>query len=507
MVRLQTHNVHQLDNTLLDVCLVHALVFQRLSKHLVNGEARIQSTGGVLEHHLLVLTQLKNLTRGLAVLGGGSVDQNLTVGVLVELHDFQQGGGLTTTGLTHDGEALTLTNVEGQAVHSLHSAHAALNQRTLHEREVLLDVADLQDGGTLLTRNTVVLRYRGLRNRVQLVCGLTDQLLRDGAGGVVALANAFQQLQIGLAVGVLAALATALSDGATRAEGARGHRVNQVRRGTLNRNQGDLLGTVHTRDRTQQTDGVRVGGMLVQVFCLRNLHRLTGVHHQNVVSHTSHNTQVVGNHDGRCAGLILSLLHNLQHLRLDGHIQCGGGLIGDEHARVIRNRHSDHDALTHTTGELVREGTQAVSRRGNTHHTHQFDGTVLDSLLAHALVVDLEHLSNLITNGVHGGQRGQRILEDHRDLLAAVCAHFLIAQAQQLGAVVLDRTGDVSGSRVQTHDCHGGNGLTGTGLTHNTQGLTGVQVKVHTANSMHDAILSIEADVEVLNAQNGRGTH
>ena len=121
--------------------------------------------------------------------------------------------------------------------------------------------------------------------------------------------------------------------------------------------------------------------------------------------------------------------------------------------------------------------------------------------------MNLEHLSNLITNGVHGGQRGQRILEDHRDLLAAVCAHFLIAQAQQLGAVVLDRTGDVGGSRVQAHDCHGGNGLTGTGLTHNTQGLTGVQVKVHTANSVHDAILSVEADVEVLNAQNGRGTH
>ena len=37
----------------------------------------------------------------------------------------------------------------------------------------------------------------------------------------MALANAFQQLQIGLAVGVLAALATALSDGATRAEALR----------------------------------------------------------------------------------------------------------------------------------------------------------------------------------------------------------------------------------------------------------------------------------------------
>ena len=121
--------------------------------------------------------------------------------------------------------------------------------------------------------------------------------------------------------------------------------------------------------------------------------------------------------------------------------------------------------------------------------------------------MDLEHLGNLITNGVHGGQGGQRILEDHGDLLAAVCAHFLIAQTQQLGTVVLNRTGDVSSGRVQAHNRHGGNRLTGTGLTHDAQGLTRVQVKVHTANSVHDAILSVEADIEVLNAQNGRGTH
>ena len=372
---------------------------------------------------------------------------------------------------------------------------------------MLLDVAHLQHGSALLARNTVEAGYGRLGNRVQFIRGLTHQILRDGAGGVVALAHTLERLQIGLTVGVLAALAAALGNRATLTEGAAGHGLNQVRRGTLNRNQRNLLGAVHARHRTQQTDGVRVRGVLVQVLGLGNLHRLTGVHHQDVVSHARHDAQVVGNHDGGRAGLLLGLLHDLQHLRLDGHIQCGGGLVSNQHAGVVRNRHSDHDALAHTARELVREGTQTIGRRGNTHHAHQLDGAVLDGLLAHALVVDLEHLGNLVTNGVHGGQRGQRILENHGDVLAAVGTHFLVVQAQQLGAVVLNRTGDVRGGRVQTHDGHRSHRLTGTGLTHDTQGLARVQVEVHTAHGVHDTVFGVESDVEVLNAQNGRGAH
>ena len=178
----------------------------------------------------------------------------------------------------------------------------------------------------------------------------------------MAFAHTLKRLQIGLAIGILATLAAALSNRATLTEGAAGHGLNQVRRSTLNRNQRNLLGAVHARHRTQQTDGVRVRGILVQVLSLGNLHRLTGIHHQNVVSHARHNTQVVGNHDGSRAGLLLGLLHDLQHLRLNGHIQCGGGLISNQHTGVVRDGHSNHDALAHTTRELMREGTQTISR-------------------------------------------------------------------------------------------------------------------------------------------------
>ena len=70
-------------------------------------------------------------------------------------------------------------------------------------------------------------------------------------------------------------------------------------------------------------------------------------------------------------------------------------------------RYSDRDALS-IPPENSGERNAAVSRRRNTHHTHQLDGAVPDSLLAHAPVVDPEHLGNLITNGVHGSQRGRQ---------------------------------------------------------------------------------------------------
>ena len=145
------------------------------------------------------------------------------------------------------------------------------------------------------------------------------------------------------------------------------HRVKQIRRRALNRYQRHLLRTVHARNRTQQTNGVRVTGVLVQVLGLRDFHRFTRVHHQNIVRHTGNDTQVVGNHNSCRARFILRLIHHLKHLRLNGHIQCGGRLISNQNTRVIRNSHCNHNALAHTAGELMRERTQTVGWGRNTH--------------------------------------------------------------------------------------------------------------------------------------------
>ena len=52
--------------------------------------------------------------------------------------------------------------------------------------------------------------------------------------------------------------------------------------------------------------------------------------------------------------LLLELFHQVQDLGLDGHVQGGGGLVGDQELRVVAESHGDHDTLAHTAGQLVR---------------------------------------------------------------------------------------------------------------------------------------------------------
>ena len=44
----------------------------------------------------------------------------------------------------------------------------------------------------------------------------------------------------------------------------------------------------------------------------------------------------------------------VEHLGLDRRVEPGRRLVEDEQRRVLRERHRDHDALLHASGELMR---------------------------------------------------------------------------------------------------------------------------------------------------------
>ena len=50
----------------------------------------------------------------------------------------------------------------------------------------------------------------------------------------------------------------------------------------------------------------------------------------------------------------LRVAHQLQNLRLDGHVQGGGGLVRDQHRRLAGQRHRDHHPLSQAAAELER---------------------------------------------------------------------------------------------------------------------------------------------------------
>ena len=105
-----------------------------------------------------------------------------------------------------------------------------------------------------------------------------------------------------------------------------------------------------------------MAGVVVNFVCCADLHDVACVHHRHPVGKVCHHTKVVGDeHDGQVV-LCPHLPQQLQNLRLNGHIQRGGGLIAEQNFRVARQRNGNDHPLPHSAGEFV--GVLLVPQRG-----------------------------------------------------------------------------------------------------------------------------------------------
>ena len=127
-------------------------------------------------------------------------------------------------------------------------------------------------------------------------------------------------------------------------------------------------------------------------------------------------------------------LDQLEDLRLDGHVERGRRLVGDQQLRVVGQRHRDHRALAHAARELVRVGVGALARLGDADQREHLDRPV-PRLRLRDVAVRAHALGDLRADLVEGVQRGQRVLEDHRDLVAADRAQVVLGRAEQVLAV------------------------------------------------------------------------
>ena len=129
-------------------------------------------------------------------------------------------------------------------------------------------------------------------------------------------------------------------------------------------------------------------------------HHAAGVHDHDIVRHLRNDTEVMGDqHDGRI-DLVLQAAEQVQNLRLDGHVQCGGRLIGNDELRRTSQCHCDHDTLPHTAGELVRVHVVNALAVRDTDHLEELNGASLDRFLGRvlALLVERGHLVHLVAD-------------------------------------------------------------------------------------------------------------
>ena len=119
---------------------------------------------------------------------------------------------------------------------------------------------------------------------------------------------------------------------------------------------------VEMRDRAEQALGVGMAGIVEQLVGGGLLDLAAGIHHHDPVGVLGDHAHVVGDQDDGGAERLLQLAHQVEDLRLDGDVERGGRLVGDQHLGIARQRHGDHHALAHAAGELVRIGVGALLR-------------------------------------------------------------------------------------------------------------------------------------------------
>src|SRR5215471_18351637 len=139
---------------------------------------------------------------------------------------------------------------------------------------------------------------------------------------------------------------------AARVERTAGGESSQVGRLPRNRIEGVLAAEL--RHRAEECTRVRMLGMVEQLANGGCLHDLAGVHHGHPVTHLGHDAQVVGHEDEGHARLALDVLEEVEVLRLDGHVEIGGGLVGDDQSRAAGEGDGADDALAHAAAHLMR---------------------------------------------------------------------------------------------------------------------------------------------------------
>ena len=253
----------------------------------------------------------------------------------------------------------------------------------------------------------------------------------------------------------------------------------------------------------EKAHGIGLRGTLEQRVNARTLHRTAGVHDHHVICRAGNNAQVVRDkHDGG-TGLLLRDLQDVQDLRLDGHVEGRGGLVGNDDVGVVRNGDGNDNALAHAARELVWIRVKAVLGVGDANQGEQLDAALAHLVLGHAGIVDEQRLGKLVANGEHGRKGRERVLEDHRDASAADLGHLLVALADKLLAVELDRARDVRVVIEKPNERERRDRLARAGLAHDTQGATAPEVKVHVTHGVDHAGLGVEGDAQVANAHDG----
>ena len=288
---------------------------------------------------------------------------------------------------------------------------------------------------------------------------------------------------------------------AARMETAASHGSEGVGHLALDRGE-PILFDVEPGYRAQQADGVRVLRLGEECRHGGALDDAAGVHHHHIVGELGDDTEIVGDENDRGAGFLAQRAHQVEYLRLNGHVERGRGLISDQKLRLARERHRDHHPLPHAARKPVRIIAEALLRRRNVNHAQHLDRQILCRIPAHRPMTQ-DAFDYLLAHRQHRVERGHRLLEDHRDAIAAKLSQGGRRKPQKIDAIEQDlAAGDPPGrARHQAHDRQCGDALAATGLADDAERSSRIDRKADAVDRGEFAALDLKECLERANIE------
>ena len=261
---------------------------------------------------------------------------------------------------------------------------------------------------------------------------------------------------------------------------------------------------VDARDRADQALRIGMARIGEQRLDRRLLDDLAGIHHGHPLAGLGDHAHGMGDQHDRHAEALLHLVHQLEDLRLDGDVERRGRLVGDQELGLAGERHGDHDALAHAAGELVRIVVHAPLRVGDVDQPQHLGGAH-HRLLGRQLLVQGDHLGDLVAHRVDRVERGHRLLEDDGDLAGADLVHLVLVERDQVPALPQDLAGLEAARRHvdQLQDRARRHGLAAARFAHHAHGLAAVDVQVDAIDRTHHSVFGLEPGFQAANVQQG----
>ena len=227
------------------------------------------------------------------------------------------------------------------------------------------------------------------------------------------------------------------------------------------------------------------------------------IHHHHPVGVFGNDAHIVGNQDDGLALGALRLAHEVEDLRLDGDVERGGRLVGDQHLRVAGERHGDHHPLAHAARKLMRIFVRPALRLGDVDLAQHLDGAVHRVAFREALV-ERDGLANLPADREQRIERGHRLLEDHGNLVAPDILHFGLGRFEEVPSLQPDGAADDAARRArhQAQDRERRHALAAAGFPDDSKGLAPAHAVRDAVHSAHHPVIGEEMRLQILDFEN-----